>query len=43
MATTNLTMLEKSLNTKLVPAKTRKSDKQVVLRFGAGKPTLKVR
>lgn len=31
---TTITMLEKALNCNIVPAKSKKSDKQVVIRFG---------
>jgi transcription elongation GreA/GreB family factor len=33
--TTNITMLERSLNTTLVPSKSKKSNKSVVIRLGA--------
>jgi hypothetical protein len=40
---TTITMLEKATGVTIVPPKTRKSDKTVVIRFGAGKPTMKIR
>jgi len=39
---TLISMVEDAIGTKLVPAKSKKSDKGIVIRVGASRPSIKV-